>query len=172
MYSISGTCRLGADIHLDIRKYEHYSELVLEEYAFEGSPVLPTVREFHLSLQRWNQLVSNLADIEQTIQEHKNGRDVRLEQHLGGNYYLSIKGGFETVTLRKYRIKEGGTDLRPTRTGITLKFEEFERLASLIPVIERLVPELTTIQPCYMQPDHANLLVALYCSECNPNSAL
>lgn len=172
MYSVSGTCRLGNDVYLDIRKYEHYSELVVKEYAFEEKFVLPAIREFRLSLERWNQIVLNIADIEQTMVEHKNGRDVRFELHLGGNYYLHINSGFEAVNLRKYQIPAKANDIQPTRTGTVLKFEEFDRLVSLIPEIERLVPELATIQPCYMQPDHANVLGALYCTECNPNCVL
>jgi hypothetical protein len=172
MYSVSGTCKLGNDIRLDVRKYANYSELVFQERVFEGRLMKPTVNEFGLPLRRWNQLVSNLEELERTISEHKNGRDVHFELHLGGNNYVNVNSGFEIVSLREYSMSEGGNHLQPTRIGIALKFEEFERLASLVPEIERLAPELTTIQPCYMDADHANLLGALYCFECNPNYIL
>ncbi len=131
--------------------------------------MLPTVNEYRLSLQRWSQLVSNLQEIDLAVSDHKDGRQIHFEQHLGGNQYVHIKRGFPAVDLRHFHIPDDSTVLQPTRTGIALNFEEFEKLTRLIPKIEQLAPEVTTIQPCYMDSDHANLLGALYCTECNPN---
>ncbi len=173
MYTIRASYNLGRHTYVEVRDYENYTKFVFVESAYRGlNTTTPTIKEFCLNLQRWNQLVWNLEEIKLAVDDQVEGKEIRFTQHLGGNHYVRVNSGFEVVDLRRFWLPDGQSEIRATRNGIALKFDEFRKLTSFLPHIEKVVPELTDVQPCYMEPDHANLLGALYCSECNPNFTL
>jgi hypothetical protein len=55
----------------------------------------------------------------------------------------------------------------PTPQGLSLTFEQFDKLKDVARVLLDLIPDLNTTLPCYMS--HQNVEEAIYCGECNPN---
>ena len=47
--------------------------------------------------------------------------------------------------------------------------DEFDTLVKLKAEIEQVIPELNSVQPCWMSEDHMNQEGMLRCAECNPN---
>ena len=127
----------------------------------------PTKKGVSLTLRRW-QTFTNCVDI---IQEAlQSGKNFEKSVHLGGNYYASKEKDYWCVDIRKWWIPPNNTQLTPTRKGITLRPTEFNILVQSIASVDSVVPELSTIQPCYMSEDHQNQLGALMCSECTPDA--
>lgn len=126
-------------------------------------------KEYLLTLQRYQQLLESVEDIQKAVNDHKQGKDVHYMNHLGGNNYVQVNSGFKVVDVRKFWLPQGQIEVRPTKKGIALKFDEFDTLVKLRTEIEQKIPELASVRPCWTGDDHMNQLGALSCSECNPS---
>ena len=173
MDTIRSTYKLGRFVTVNVKDYGHGNvEIVFQQSVYVSnfrSGDKPVIKEFALTLQQWQQLMDRLQDIEKAVTDHKTAKMVQFRYHLGRNRYVQVNSGFKVVDLRVFWLPEGKSDVQPTRRGISLKFEEFDSLVKLKAEIEQVIPELNTIQPCWMGSDHMNQLGALSCSECNPN---
>ena len=103
---------------------------------------------------------------------------VAYRRHIGGGFYVSVKSGYACVDIRKYYKTYDDEDeekaIKPTKTGISLRCEEWAKLWCLIDDVNAVYPSLADAQPCYYNEDHMNQLGWLECAECHPfrNSAL
>jgi len=119
---------------------------------------IPTKDGIALTLLRWKKLVNAIDKIEKAVESYPS----KFSYHLGGNQYVSINEGYERVDLRKFWLPEGEDRLKATRKGISLTFEAFRNLKDCANVVEKHIPELETVVPCF----HRNQVEMLYCVEC------
>jgi hypothetical protein len=122
---------------------------------------IPTKDGIALTLSRWKTLVNVLDLIEKAVVSYP----CQFNYHLGGNHYVSITEGYGRVDLRKFWLPKGEDQIKPTRKGISLTFEAFRNLKDCANVIEKHLPELETVIPCF----HQNQMEMIRCGECNPN---
>ena len=91
-------------------------------------------------------------------------------KHLGGNVYLTVDNNDKTdccVDISYRRCSPIDHKMYPTPQGLSLTFEQFDKLKDVAKVLPDLIPDLSTTIPCYMS--HQNVEGAIYCGECNPN---
>lgn len=89
--------------------------------------------------------------------------------HLGANVFVSARQDNPCVDIRQYWKPSNYTTIVPTKRGLCLRPTEFKALQSYISDIEKLLPELKDVIPCYMRDDHFNQLGMMSCKNCNPN---
>ena len=145
---------LGEDVYLEVDK----DVIVLKQ----GST------EVDFPLTRWKQLENYLDDVDEAIDLINNNRYAYVHEHLGGNLYITVDNSEkieQCVNFRYYGSME--QKQRPTRQGISLTFEQYEKLKEVAKVIPDLIPEMKDVLPCYLS--HQNVMDGLYCGECNPN---
>ena len=80
---------------------------------------------------------------------------------------MSVNSGFKCVDIRKFYKALDGT-IKPTRTGIALRLDEWERFKQIVREIKDQHPKIAEIEPCWTGSDYFNQEGALMCSECNP----
>ncbi len=95
-------------------------------------------------------------------------QDTYYRRHLGGNWYVTVNSGFRCVSIRKFWLPEGATDVRATRKGVSLSFEQYRELKNGLRIIPGFVPELCDVIPCYELSGHTGDT----CRECNPDGTL
>jgi len=97
-------------------------------------------------------------------------KDVNFIQHIGGAYYISVASDCHCVHLTKYfqpyYCKDTG--VKPIMTGLSLRFDEWWHLCTLIDIIDAYHGTLIWTRPCYYEEDHMDPLNALNCKECYP----
>ena len=169
------TYQLGKYVTLVVKDFGHgnvevvFSQSVYIDKTKYCKDDKPVMKDFSLTLQRWQQLMSRIDDIQIAVTEHSAGKEVHFKHHLGRNNFVQINSGFKVVDLRQFWLPDGTDRIQPTRKGIALKFDEFDTLVKLKPEIEQVMPELEHIQPCWMSDDHMNQEGLMNCRECNPN---
>jgi hypothetical protein len=160
--------QLGKYVMIEVKDFGHGNvEVVLSQKLYINN--LLTKKDYILPLQRWQQLMFQIDDLQTAVDEHKNGKDIHFNYHLGRNNFVQVNSGFQVVDLRQFWLPEGTDRVQPTRKGIALKFDEFDILVKLKPEIEQVIPELDQMQPCWMSDDHRNQEGLMNCRECNPN---
>ena len=68
-----------------------------------------------------------------------NGEDVQYRQHIGGGHYVSVTSGFKCVDFRKFYMPYNQSDIRPTKSGITLRLDEWADMRSTIQAVVDMV---------------------------------
>ena len=160
------TYQLGKYVSIDVKDYGHHNiDIVLSKTVYINN--LLTKKDYSLPLQRWQQFMWYLDEIQQAVTDHKEGKDVHVKYHLGRNSFVQVNSGFPVVDLRQFWLPADKDEVQPTRKGIALKFEEFATLVKLKAEIEQVIPELDKEQPCWI--NHHNQESFLQCFECNPN---
>lgn len=156
--------RFRGELLIHVRVYER---------RLDGS-IFPTKRGIALGLQRWKKLEQcSVSDVDRCIREYREGKDVKYMFHLGGNYHVSVKSGFPCVDIRSWFLPENSDNICATRKGISLTFEQFDKLkGAMVVVREFLGKELEDIIFCENSDDHQNQEGALRCRECHPNGYL
>lgn len=91
-----------------------------------------------------------------------------LHYHMGSNIFCSVQKDNPCVNIRQY-WKPPNTDiLVPTKKGLCLRPVEYKTLKNCVAEIEKVVPELESLVPCFLREDHMNQLGMLRCPTCNP----
>ena len=118
-------------------------------------------------LIRWKQVEYVLDDIDDTVHCLSHNRYASLKRHIGGNVYISAESPALTIDIRHHCLPPVDLSMHPTPQGVTLDFEQYDKLKDVDKVLPTLLPELKNMLPC--QFTHQNVEEAIYCSECHPN---
>ena len=162
---------LGDSLYVVIFPSRRESEVHLRYYTENDNK--PTKDGIVLTLGRFKELQTLAPFVDQFVKGYNDpNEDSSYSRHLGGNWYVSVTHGYRCVNIRRFWKPEGEEDLRATRDGIALKFQQWEKLMGALDDVESYVPELRDAIPCMMRDDHMNQMGALRCSECNPNDFL
>lgn len=117
---------------------------------------------------RWAHFVEQFDLIDECVAKVVAKEDgVQLQRHIGGGWYVSVTSGFFCVDIRKF-YHLPGTGVRPTKTGIALRFYEWSRLKAAATEMRHRHPKIADAQPCWTGADHFNQEGAMMCAECNP----
>ena len=117
---------------------------------------------------RWVHFVEQFDEIDQCVAKvAAKDDDVKLQLHIGGGWYVSVTSGFFCVDVRRFYLLPGA-GVKPTRTGIALRFYEWTRLKATATEIRHRHPKVADAQPCWTGADHFNQEGAVMCGECNP----
>jgi len=84
---------------------------------------------------------------------------------------MSITSDINCVDMRKFYRPYGAKtndEIKPTWNGVSLCFEEWAHMCSLVDIINMDYPSLADAKPCYYGDDHMSQIVWLQCQECNP----
>ena len=144
------------DIAIHIRKFDS-----------DKGKTFPTKRGIALTLKHWVELSSCTSQVDETISDLKERKDVNLFHHIGANMYVSVDKNIAGVDIRQWW--DCNDDVKPSRKGIFLSLQQWEKLKGCLEIMIDFVPELKGVVPCMMQEDHQNQMGYLQCSFCNPN---
>ena len=144
---------LGGEVYLRVER----EEITLKQGAIEMC----------FPLIRWAQLECVLDDIDEAVHCLSHNRYASFHRHIGGNVYVSAESPAVTIDVRYYWLSPLDNKQHPTPQGVTLDFEQYDKLKDVDKVLPTLLPELKNMLPC--QFTHQNVEGATYCSECNPN---
>jgi hypothetical protein len=144
---------LGGEVYLRAER----EEITLKQGAIEMC----------FPLIRWKQLEDALDDIDEAVHCLSHNRYASLKRHIGGNVYVSAESPALTIAIRHDWLSPVDLFMHPTPQGVTLDFEQYDKLKDVDKVLPTLLPELKNMLPC--QFTHQNIEGAIYCSECHPN---
>ena len=89
----------------------------------DDGTLFPTKKGIALNLEKWKKLqYCFLESVDSAVGQYQDSKPVDLFIHLGGNYHVSVKGGYTLVNIRQWFVPEGQETLTPTKTGIALTF--------------------------------------------------
>ena len=143
---------------IHVRKYDRRDDGTL----------FPTKKGIALNLEKWKKLQYWFLDlVDKALKEYRDSKQVDIDVHLGENYRVTVKSGYPLVNIRRWFIPDGQEKLVPTKTGIALTFEQWDKQKSDMPIVEELLNgELDKVIFC--EELHQNQEGALTCSYCNP----
>ena len=143
-----------------VRVVEWKGETRVDVREWDGD--IPTKKGVSLSLSRWKSFLDFIDQVDEALKENKT-----YSLHLGGNVYCNVKEGSPCVDIRQYWKPQD--DVVPTKKGLRLRPQEYQRLKDILQEVNAAIPELSSVVPCMFRSDHANPSGFLKCSECNPN---
>ena len=116
----------------------------------------------------WAHFIAVMTKVDDGAMElNRQTRPVVIREHLGSGYYISVTSGVMCVDFRKYYVPYGLPidQARPTKTGISLRLDEWADLIQAIPSIHIAFPELAMAQRCVDDDSH---LGQRGCTSCFP----
>lgn len=159
---------IGDNRYLTACVYDGNLMVHIRQYAEENGKMYPTKKGASFTERRWASLLRRLDDADRSVDLLKANQPVDYRQHLGGGYYLSVCKDFKCVDIRRYFLPNKWSVETPTRSGISLRVQEWRNLLIKIDELHKVLPELKNAKPCYVSEDHANREGYRSCSECNP----
>jgi len=118
-------------------------------------------------LKRWAQFVDIFPIVDQCLENMRQQQAVNLQYHIGGKWYVSLTTGFNCVDIRQFYWHKA-MGIKPMRKGIALRFDEWQKLKQIVPVLHAKFPVIAATPTCSTQQDHNNQESALSCMECYP----
>ena len=122
-------------------------------------------------LNRWAHFVVAMAKVDDEAKElNRKTRAVLYRLHLGDGYYVSLTSDIICIDFRRFYLPYGLTSdqLRPTKTGIALRMDEWIDMLRVIPAIHAMFPELATAKRCVDEESHLGQLGYFACRSCFP----
>ena len=164
MYSNQCSLELGNQRYIEVCTLNNGERRIdLREFKQTEKCKFPTTIGINLSLEFFKSLTLATDMVDTALNKNED-----LHYHIGGNIFLTVRSDNPCVDLRKYWKPENEENLVPTKKGICLRPAEYITLKSHVSTLEKEVPQLETILPCFMRDDHQNQLGMLRCATCNP----
>ena len=160
---------IGGQWYVVGQKFQGELYMHIREYTDNRKKLIPTKKGICLTLPQWKELQLSLSRIAEDVHKVKQSAEIKTTWHLGNNWIVTVDSRYPGLDIRKFWLPPAAGDIHPTKKGIHLTFEEFEKLKLVFDVLPMFVPEVEDVMPCYMQDDHNNQMGALRCKECNPN---
>ena len=123
-----------------------------------------TGKEAVFTATRWASFRQCMDEVDEQLNLMTQERDVAYRYHYGGGWHVSVTTGFKCVDLRKWYVRFGETEVKPTRTGIALRLPEWLKLKQIIEYLHRDYPDVANYTRCFLThlPDFVG------CVECYP----
>ena len=123
-----------------------------------------TGKEALFTIMRWASFRQCMDEVDDHVRRLLQEKDVAYRYHYGGEWHVSVTTGFKCVDLRKWYVRIGETERKPTRTGIGLRLSEWLKLKQVVEQLHRDYPNITEYTPCFLThlPDFVG------CIGCNP----
>ena len=83
---------------------------------------------------------------------------------MGGGFYACVRNKW--MQIRRFYYSQLDKEERPTKEGIVLTHQEWERLKEIANTIDNQFTDIAFETPCFADSSHRNHLV--HCYECNP----
>ena len=160
---------LGRDRYLSTSRFNGEDRVHLRK--FDGE--IPTRCGIALSLRQTKLLLDVVDTVDCTVdKEWASLNDEEKPEHfihLGFGAYLKVYkfNGERYYDVRRYWKPPQSTEVVPTKTGLHMNRQEFEKLKQVQTSLLSTFPELFDIVPCDCMTQ-GNQLAALRCPECNP----
>ena len=127
-----------------------------------------TAKEAVFTATRWASFRQCMDEVDEQLNMMSQEQDVAYRYHYGGGWHVSVTTGFKCVDLRKWYVRFGETEVKPTRTGIAvtyyLRLPERLKFKQIIEYLHRDYPNVANYTPCFL----THLLDFVGCIECNP----
>lgn len=139
------------------------------DYKSTGFDVYPTKKGVSFTPERYASLSMQMDSIKANVELCKNDKNFeKFKLHLGGGVVVSIDKDFKTVDFRRYFKPADEHKVLPTKSGISLTFDEFEQFVLLLNEIVSEEEVFKNAQICMLKENHMNQEGAQRCFECNP----
>lgn len=159
---------LGNNRYLTVGTYKQAITINIRQYVYDGNGHnYPTRKGVSFSARRWASFVQQLKDADREVDTLKWRETVDFRRHIGGGYYIVVKD-FDFVNIRRYSLGPNSSKGMPTRFGIALRLEEWDRLLTTIGQMHQLLPEVKNAKPCHASEDDRDKDEYRSCTECNP----
>ena len=97
-------------------------------------------RSLSLNADAWYKIEQCLWQIEQVVDDIKNGGDAKLDLELSDDIRLRVNATYPFINIRKFWSPPNRKDKIPTTSGVCLKFDEYAVLKTLIPSVSSMLP--------------------------------
>jgi len=77
--------------------------------------------------------------VDQAIKVCTNGKEVYFSSHQGDNYRVTFKYEFPMINILHWFVPEGENEMCPTRTGIALCIDQWNKLKDAMAVVQGLL---------------------------------
>ena len=160
---MSPRCKLSIGNERFIQVIEWHGELRVDLREWQHN--YPTKKGISLNLVQYKNLLAGLdISINPALTENKDDLF-----HLGANVFVKAKEDNPCMDIRQYWIPPNQQESVPTKKGLCLRSMEYKALTDQMSEIEKHLPELQNVIPCYMQDDHSNQEGMMRCKMCNPD---
>ena len=145
--------------------------LRIYDWSEEQNKPYPTKKGVSLDPEKWKKVqYLYCKDIDASISEVLDGKDIRKQIHLGENLYVTVKSGYHVVDFRRWFLPEGKTTILPTQRGISLAFYQWRQLKEHFDFVDLTYGSLLGATPyCHLTREHTQQKDG-YCTRCNPNA--
>ena len=164
MYSTQYSLELGNHRSIEVRTLKNGEPIIdLREFKQTEKHKFPTTKGINLSLELFKSLKLAIDMVDAAMYKNED-----LHYQIGGNIFITVRSGNPCVDLRKYWKPENEENLVPTKKRIHLGPAEYITLKSHASTLDKKIPQLETILPCFMRDNHQNQIGMLRCATCNP----
>ena len=134
----------------------------------EDRAMYPTKKGVALDLKNWRKLTRNFCQsVDDAIEQYKENREVDLVKHLGSNLRVTLRNSYPVVHIRRWFLPTDKAEYLPTKKGVALNFDQWEKLKDAMSYVETLIgSEMDDVDMCDVL--HQNQEEAFMCPDCNP----
>ena len=136
------TTSLGPRTTVSVREYtDGRCKVCFFQTYFKKQEDYSCERSLSLSVDAWCKIEQFLWQIEQVVDDIKNGGDSKLDLELSQDIRLRINASYPFINIRKFWSPPNRNDMVPTRSGVCVKFDEYSVLKTVIPSISSMLPD-------------------------------
>lgn len=111
----------------------------IRQYIKYGDRIYPSPQGIRLTIIQFANLMQVLEAINKDVQDFRARRIGEFKYNIGDGVYVTAGGAFDVIHIRYYFQNDGMEHPLPSKSGIGLRFTEWEQLASLVDDVKKWI---------------------------------
>jgi len=115
------------------------------QYVRYGEKIYPTKLGVHLTGTQFANLLLFIKEINNDSREFRENKMKSFKYNIGDGLFVTASNGFPVIHIRRYYQSEEMPIALPTKSGIALRYGEWDNLMNLIENVQKRIELLETV---------------------------
>ena len=130
---------IGNDRYISVRTFNDKTRVHIRQYVKYGERSYPTPVGVYLNVTQFRNFIFFLEEIKGDVKNFRDNKLSSFKYLLGEGIHVTASEGFSLVHFRLYFQNEEMPVALPTKTGLALRFEEWDNLINVIDEVKKNV---------------------------------
>ncbi len=137
MIILQGYFHLGNERYISVKVFEGQTRIDIRQYNKFGEKIYPTKLGIHLTETQFANLLLFIDDIDKDVKKFQDKKVESFRYNIGDGICVSVTDGYPVVHVRLYFQNELMPCALPTKTGLALRFSEWDNLVTLAVEVQK-----------------------------------
>src|SRR6267154_3607189 len=136
---------LGNERFVTVQSFKGHLKVDIRQYTKYGDKIYPTKLGTHLTETQFANLLLFIKEIDNDLRQIRDNKVESFKYNIGSEMFVAASRGFPVIHIRFFYQNDEMPVALPTKSGIALRYAEWDTLVKLIESVQKRIELLETV---------------------------